>query len=270
MVARLSLLSVFATVVAAAATSQKCYGVDGTALNGTYTPCNPSAKHSACCASSDICLSNGLCMATTGASIGQLFQSGCTDKSGKDTACPQKMCPGASDDFDDDLTPVSSWQLQTCDYGKYCCRATTDTRSCCNNASAPKLTTTFSATLQLQTSTPTASPSSEPTNIAGPAVAILPTPTTTTDNDNSCQQEKRQTAIVGGTIGSLFGSIILGLSATILWMYKREKKQRRLKEHYEEQFSQTNAYRKALASSAGSPRGSLSLEEFGVKGVDVD
>jgi hypothetical protein len=33
------------------------------------------------------------------------------------------------------------------------------------------------------------------------------------------------------------------------WMYKREKRQRKLKEHYEEQFSQTAAYRRTIASN---------------------
>jgi len=56
--------------------------------------------------------------------------------------------------------------------------------------------------------------------------------------------------------------IIAGLASTIFWMYKREKRQRKLKEHYEEQFSQTNAYRKALASSAGSCRGSVMMDDL--------
>ena len=59
--------------------------------------------------------------------------------------------------------------------------------------------------------------------------------------------------------------LIAGLSATVYWMYKREKRQRKQKEHYEEQFSQTNAYRKALASSAGSCRGSVLLDELKLK-----
>lgn len=88
---------------------------------------------------------------------------------------------------------------------------------------------------------------------------------TTTPTAHACAKEKRETAIVGGTIAGVFSMLIAGLSATVYWMYKREKRQRKLKEHYEEQFSQTNAYRKALASSAGSCRGSVLLDELKLK-----
>lgn len=53
-------------------------------------------------------------------------------------------------------------------------------------------------------------------------------------------------------------------------MHKREKRQRKLKEHYEEQFSQTNAYRKALASTAESIRGSVFLEDLKLKSNGPD
>jgi hypothetical protein len=94
MVSSRSLLTVFATFIAVA-TSQKCYAVDGTALDSTYTPCNPSAKHSSCCASTDICMSNGLCMGTMNESIGMIFSRGCTDSKGNDASC-QQMCPGGT------------------------------------------------------------------------------------------------------------------------------------------------------------------------------
>jgi len=92
MVAPSSLLTVFVTFIAVAM-AQKCYSVDGAALNSTFTPCNPGAKHSGCCASTDLCLSNGLCMATTDVYIGIIFSRGCTDSTGNDVACPQ-LCPG--------------------------------------------------------------------------------------------------------------------------------------------------------------------------------
>jgi hypothetical protein len=162
---------------------------------------------------------------------------------------------------------VATWQLQTCDHGKYCCRAINDTKSCCNDSTAPKVTTTFSATLQLQAPTAT----SEPIDVAATAVSTgTPFEATATALVNTCQKEKRETAIVGGTIGSIFGAIIIALAATIFWMYSREKRQRKLKEHYEEQFQQTNAYRKALASSAGSVRGSVLMEEFKTKSSGPD
>lgn len=83
-------LLAFATVVA----SQQCYGIDGSALDKTFTPCNPNAEHSACCASGDVCLSNGLCMSTEDVTVGMIFSRGCTDATGKDTACPQQCSGG--------------------------------------------------------------------------------------------------------------------------------------------------------------------------------
>jgi hypothetical protein len=76
------------------AAGQTCYALDGAKLDSTITPCAPvaGAKHSGCCASTDICLDNGLCMATNNAYIGTMWQAGCTDPTGKDKACPQ-MCP---------------------------------------------------------------------------------------------------------------------------------------------------------------------------------
>jgi hypothetical protein len=87
-----TLLSIFATFIAVT-TSQKCYGLDSTQLDDTYAPCNPSAKHSGCCATNrasgaDICLDNGLCMSTDTKTVGMLWQNGCTDPTGKDVTCP--------------------------------------------------------------------------------------------------------------------------------------------------------------------------------------
>jgi hypothetical protein len=92
----ITFLSVFATFVAVAI-SQQCFGLDGSQLDNTFAPCYPNAKHSGCCATNrssgaDICLSNGLCMSTSGELMGMIWQSGCTDRSGKDMACP-KICP---------------------------------------------------------------------------------------------------------------------------------------------------------------------------------
>jgi hypothetical protein len=147
------------------------------------------------------------------------------------------------------LNPVTAWNIQQCDYGTYCCRAINDRRSCCNNATAPKVTTTSIGALQIPTSTTSpVSATLQPTH-----VAVASTPTSSTfESIKSCKKEKHQTAVVGGTVGGLFGAIIIGLAGALMWMYKQEKRQRKLKEHYEEQFSQTAAYRKTLASSAAS------------------
>lgn len=155
-----------------------------------------------------------------------------------------------------------------CDYGKFCCRAINDQRSCCNNDTAPSVTTTFIGALQALATT-SASATSDPTRVFGTAVSTgLPFDVTAAPDQDVCRKEKQKTAIIGGTVGGVSAAIILGLVVAILVMHKKEKRQRRLKEHYEEQFSQTNAYRKALASSAGSMRGST--EELKLKSTGPD
>lgn len=52
--------------------------------------------------------------------------------------------------------------------------------------------------------------------------------------------------LVGGAVGGTLGAAVVGLLALILWLYKKERRQRKLKEHYEEQFGQSYALRKVL------------------------
>ncbi|KAH7395164.1 hypothetical protein DE146DRAFT_98975 [Phaeosphaeria sp. MPI-PUGE-AT-0046c] len=247
-------LSAFATLFTLTA-GQQCFGVDGTKLDDTFAPCNPSAKHSGCCATkrssgADLCLDSGLCMSTRGEFTGMIWQNGCTDPTGKDVACP-KMCPANSTDGSN---AVITWNVQQCDYGVYCCRASNDRISCCSNPSAPKVTISSIGALQI-TSTPVvsitlASSSSVPSRIVATAVSTgSPFVATSAPITKDCSKEKHQVAVIGGTIGGLFGAIIIGLAGALLWMYKMEKRQRKLKEHYEEQFSQTAAYRRTIAST---------------------
>jgi hypothetical protein len=119
----------------------------------------------------------------------------------------------------------------------------------------------------LPTST-TLSPSATlgPTNVVATAVLTGSSfSATAAPAANNCEIEKKQTAIVGGTIGGLFGAMAVGLAAALFWVHKQELRQRKLKEHYEEQFSQTAAYRRVLASSAASMLGTDTLEELNTK-----
>ena len=56
---------------------------------------------------------------------------------------------------------------------------------------------------------------------------------------SSCELEKGQIAVVGGAIGGAFSAAILILLGVILYLFQKEKKQRKLKEHYEAQFATT-------------------------------
>jgi uncharacterized protein HemX len=125
------------------------------------------------------------------------------------------------------------------------------------------------ASLLTSTST-SSSATSEPTKIVATAVsADASFGATATPASNNCETEKKQTAIVGGTIGGLFGAMAVGLAAALFWMYKQELRQRKLKEHYEEQFSQTAAYRRVLASSAASLLGTDTRDEVNTKSGGV-
>ncbi|KAF2645334.1 hypothetical protein P280DRAFT_388904 [Massarina eburnea CBS 473.64] len=231
------------------AAEQKCYGLNGVELDNSYGPCNTNAKHSGCCAihrgsgSADVCLSNGLCMATHDEYMGTIWQAGCTDATGKDTACP-KMCPDARTGFDGGKK-VLAWNIQMCDYGSYCCREAGDRTSCCNNSTAPKISTNSTNTLIAATvsAIPTQT-SSEPTQVFGTAVSTGTPFTMGLSTAELCRDEKQKTAsVVGGAVGGIMGAAIIGLLGAMFWVSKKEKRQRKLKEHYEEQFEQSWKYR---------------------------
>jgi hypothetical protein len=92
---------------------------------------------------------------------------------------------------------------------------------------------------------------------------------TASSGSDDCKKERQQIAIVGGTIGGLFGAIIVALTGALFWMYKKEKRQRKLKEHYQDQISQTAAYRRTIASSAISLIHSEALDDGKRKSGEV-
>jgi hypothetical protein len=165
-------------------------------------------------------------------------------------------------DFDG-LNPVSAWNIQTCDFGTYCCRALNDRRSCCNNSTAPKITTTSIGTFQLQPVTATSSSTATAAISATPTASPLDFGEGLTTKDDICKSEKQKTAVVGGALGGVLGTAVVALMGAVFWMSKKEQRQRKLKEHYEEQFSQTWAYRKAMAASTSSIKTGVHEEWIG-------
>ncbi|KAJ4301615.1 hypothetical protein N0V90_003708 [Kalmusia sp. IMI 367209] len=164
------------------------------------------------------------------------------------------MCPDARDDFDNG-PKVSAWNVQMCDYGTYCCRAVNDHKNCCANATAPKVNTKFLGAFQFETSTAGASSTRKPTMTSSASTSSSPSRSSTAlltevltsatssvtpiSAPSSCEIEKRHTAVVGGALGGVFGAAIFGLLGVILYLAQKEKKQRKLKEHYEAQFATT-------------------------------
>jgi hypothetical protein len=98
----LTLILIFLKVWLASASSQ-CYMLNGDLATADFRPCTSnlaSGSNSACCNLGknppDICLGGGLCQrmdSTEGNFL--IYAVGCTDKSGKDAACPQ-YCPSSS------------------------------------------------------------------------------------------------------------------------------------------------------------------------------
>lgn len=157
-----------------------------------------------------------------------------------------------NNDFDG-LNPVSAWNIQTCDFGTYCCRAINDRRNCCSNSTAPRVTTTSIGAFQLQTATAASSSTSATSSAVATATgSSSDLEATLTSNADVCKSEKHKTAVVGGALGGILGTAVAALMGLVYWMSKREQRQRKLKEHYEEQFAQTWAYRKAMAASSTS------------------
>ena len=171
--------------------------------------------------------------------------------------------PAVNNDFDGH-TPVPAWNIQTCDFGTYCCRAINDKSSCCNNSTAPTFKSSTLGSWDFKSAAIAAVGSSDLTSddsssISTPAASsptASPSPEATQatliTNADVCESEKQKTVIVGGALGGILGAVVIGLLGVIFWMAKREQRQRKLKEHYEEQFAQTWAYRKHIAASTAS------------------
>lgn len=71
--------------------SPNCYFPNGT-MDNNYVACDTNAPNSACCASTDECLTNGLCrpVNSTG-EANDYWRDLCTDQTWESDACP-KFC----------------------------------------------------------------------------------------------------------------------------------------------------------------------------------
>ena len=67
-----------------------CYYPSGT--TSPDTPCRSDDVASSCCAHTDTCLSNGLCLAQGGSEL--ISRGSCTDESWQSPKCPQYCSDG--------------------------------------------------------------------------------------------------------------------------------------------------------------------------------
>ncbi|KAF3762628.1 hypothetical protein M406DRAFT_72612 [Cryphonectria parasitica EP155] len=208
-----------------------CYNLDGSdATDSSYQPCNASAEVSACCAnnkgaSSDICMSSGLCYAQMEGYRGLIYMNGCTDKTGLSSDCPH-ICPDATSNWDGGSS-VQAWNVLQCGKGVYCCRPDTDmTTNCCSNSSA--VITTDIGTLLLATATATVGSGTAASTVTITAVAGGAAATTSSSSTNgtsevaNCPADK--TAVVGGAVGGALGAALIASLGALVFLLLRRKR----------------------------------------------
>ncbi|KAI0098087.1 hypothetical protein GGR51DRAFT_539178 [Nemania sp. FL0031] len=96
------------------ATQQQCYYPRGNPSN-TDIPCGDGVNHSHCCGFQSICLSNKLCLRTTGAF--ELSRASCTDSTWQSDNCPSH-CTNVSISGG---APLALYSLPDSGPPQYCC-----------------------------------------------------------------------------------------------------------------------------------------------------
>ncbi|KAH8803414.1 hypothetical protein F5884DRAFT_756696 [Xylogone sp. PMI_703] len=215
----LSALACLLLYVFPAYAASSCYYLNGDVGTSQIKPCTnhlPSGSHSACCnlgkSPPDICLGGGLCQrmdSTEGDFV--IYAVGCTDPTGKDSACPQ-YCPSEFQIYS--LNPcwdgtISSW----------CCNDQQTTSLCCvnNRGSFAFNLTTLGVSNNPSQSTPVGSTIT--TNVCSNTGAV-------TGDMASCPSKNG--TIIGSAIGAFFaGTLIAGLLGayfTLRWANKHDQK----------------------------------------------
>ena len=206
----------------------------GGTTSNDFIPCNASAPVSACCASQkvggDVCLDGGLCLAASGVYKGFIYANGCTDPTGRDSACP-RICPdrkcqsnnttGAStntikefSDFWGNTKPDSINLLQ-CNPGVWCCRNVKDSSSCCDDKRAQVrwnlagdnffLPGLLAGNTLVSTNT-----------TGGNGTVALPSPT--------CPSERasgKSATTIGAAVGATLGVALLAALCAIVWLWRK-------------------------------------------------
>ncbi|CAH0020683.1 unnamed protein product, partial [Clonostachys rhizophaga] len=186
-------------LIAAVSAQQACYRLDGSEASPEFAPCNPNAEVSACCHLnkdvSDICLSSGLCLSQQPGYEGLIYSNGCTDKTGKDSACPQ---------------PFTAYNVLPCALGRqFFCRAFGDNNNCCGDivtVAIGSVVTAASATLASTAMTTGGA-------ISGTISTTKPTTISwanSTDANTLDTCPKDNSVVIGGAVGGALGAILVG------------------------------------------------------------
>lgn len=193
-----------------------CYMLNGDLATNDFQPCTsdlPSGSNSACCNMGknppDICLGGGLCQrmdSPEGNFV--IYAVGCTDRSGKDPACPQ-YCPNQVEEYS--LNPCwdgsdSSW----------CCNNQQETSCCSNNGGSFAFNlTSLGFSSQQSHSNPTRTTET---------VVVTSYLTTETGAGNAASCPVGKSAVIGSSVGAFFaGTLIAGLLGLYLALRRLRK-----------------------------------------------
>ena len=212
--------------------AQKCFSMDGQALDAKYQPCYPDAEVSACCQlngtqgadqQNDICLDSGLCQSTSGWYAGFLYINGCTDQTLKSTGCPQ-LCSFMGNQY--------SWSVLQCEPGVFCCRAASDNTNCCGDNSTT-ISTSHIGNLLLPGSTQAINTTYNATNDT-PGTSNSSASCNSTSASSPAQCPADNSAVVGGAVGGVLGAALIGALVALAFMMRSRK-------HYKSDLGTTRA-----------------------------
>ncbi|KAF2709554.1 hypothetical protein K504DRAFT_502278 [Pleomassaria siparia CBS 279.74] len=222
----------------------------------TDTVCDTSASVSLCCASSHICLSNGLCAVEATGDTGIRYGRGaCTDKTWKSPLCPpvchlnQETATNSSA-YDFRAGGVRVWECGTQGFveeAAYCCESKGERQRCCSTSSAVfrlvgategLFTGSAFATSSIFTSpTSTASASSASGAMTGSDTTsqlvstattdspLLPTATNTQTPSNNGTRKDNRLGIGAGVGGALGGCLLVAFIVFLFrWQMKKNAK----------------------------------------------
>jgi len=199
-----------------ATASTSCYRTNGQLGTVDIQPCFSDAgsgHYSPCCnlgkTPPDLCLAGGLCYRQDGTDGNFLIYAvGCTDLSGRDSAC-QQYCPVGTD--------TAMWSLNACFDGKWCCNDLTISETCCDPQTGAG-NFTLNTILSLD-------PVPSATTIAGSTMTVTPTTTTASTvtvtasgNAETCSPG----VLAGASVGSAIGGCLITLVVALLLLLRQK------------------------------------------------
>ncbi|KAF2124077.1 hypothetical protein P153DRAFT_361690 [Dothidotthia symphoricarpi CBS 119687] len=225
--------------------SAQCYAINGTAYpDSRYVPCNKTAaasgQHTACCAPTDVCLTNGLCQEAGGnkASTNLFWRNGCTDPTWNDAACA-KHCDGMGDPMSHAIHYCLTSDAWCCPTGALRDIGTPLNTTCCTitdlefTAPDPVVYTTANLAVAISTIAGSASSSSATrVSIGTLSSSALSTGASTSQPSSSSQNSQAsQTAAAGSGsssktgiyVGVPLGIALLAAIGVIAWFLRKRK-----------------------------------------------